>query len=543
MALHVLGHVEADQLDAQDVGQLPRDLGLADPGRTAEQEAADRLVGLAQARAGHLDRRGERVDRRLLAEDHALQVAVERSELAAVVAGDRSRRDARDLGDDVLDLGAVDRLLLLVLGQDALRRAGLVDDVDRLVGQVAVVDVLGAQLGCGLQRAERVLDVVVVLEAALEPLEDLDGLLDRGLDDVDLLEAPRQRRVLLEDAAVLGEGGRADALHLPAAQRRLEQVARVEGAAGGRAGADQGVDLVDEQDRARLVLERLEHALEALLEVAAVLGAGQQRAHVERVDRRVGQHLGHLALRDSPGQALGDRGLADAGLADQQRVVLAPAAQDLDHALDLVLAADQRIDAAFAGLHVEVLRELVQRRALGIDGLVLLALATAALAALARLGRLVLLDAVRDVVDDVEPGHALLVQVVDGVRVLLAEDRHQHVGAGDFLLARAGRLHVHDRALDHALEAQRRLRVDLVAAADGRRVLLDEPAQALAQLVDVGCAGAQHLGGRGVVEQREQQVLDGDEFVPLLARLDERHVQADFQFLRDHAASIMHCKG
>ena len=161
---------------------------------------------------------------------------------------------------------------------------------------------------------------------------------------------------------------------------------------------------------------------------------------------------------------------------------------------------------------------------------------------LRRLGRVALLDAVGDEVDDVEARHALLVQVVDGVRILLAEDRDQHVGAGDFLLAAAGRLHVHDRALDHALEAERRLRVDLVGAADGRRVLLDEAEQALAQVVDVGRAGAQHLGGRRVVEQRHQQVLDGDEFVALLACLDERHVQADFQFLGNHAASIMHCK-
>ena len=133
-----------------------------------------------------------------------------------------------------------------------------------------------------------------------------------------------------------------------------------------------------------------------------------------------------------------------------------------------------------------------------------------------------------DEVDDVEPGHALLVQVVDGVRVLLAEDRDQDVGAGDFLLAAAGRLDVHDRALDDALEAERRLGVDLVGAADRRRVFLDEAEQALAQVVEVGRAGAQHLGGRRVVEQRHQQVLDGDEFVALLAGLDERHVQADF---------------
>ncbi len=381
----------------------------------------------------------------------------------------------------------------------------------------------------------------MLLEARLEALEDLDGLLHGGLVDVHLLEAPRQRRILLEDAAVLGERGGADALHRAVGQRRLEQVARVQRTARRGARADQRVDLVDEQHGARLLLELLEHALEALLEVAAVLGARQQRAHVQRVDDRVGQHVGHVVLRDAPGQALGDGRLADARLAHQQRVVLAPAAQDLDDALHLVLAADQRIDLAVAGHLVQVLRELVQRRALALAALVLLGLLAGRFAAgLRRLRRIRLLDAVGDVVDDVQARDALLVQVVHGVRILLAEDGHEHVGPGDFLLAAAGGLHVHDRALDHALEAQRGLRVDLFRAAHRGGVLADEGGQALPQVLDVGRAGAQHFGGRRVVQQREQQVLDGDEFMPLLTRLDKRHVQADFQFLRNHAASIMH---
>ena len=85
------------------------------------------------------------------------------------------------------------------------------------------------------------------------------------------------------------------------------------------------MDLVDEEDRVRLVAQLLQHALQALLEVTAVLGAGQQRAHVQRVDVGVGQDFGHVFLGDAPGQAFGDGRLADAGLADQQRVVLAPA--------------------------------------------------------------------------------------------------------------------------------------------------------------------------------------------------------------------------
>ena len=295
------------------------------------------------------------------------------------------------------------------------------------------------------------------------------------------------------------------------------------------AGADHGVDFVDEQDRVRIVHQLLQHRLQALLEIAAVLGAGEQRTHVERVHGGFLQQLGHAALDDAAREALGDRGLADPGLAHQQRVVLAPAAQRLDDALELLVAADQRVDLARERLRVQVLRVVVERAVGRLGRAFLLGLRLAL--GLLRLGALG--DAVRDVVDDVQARDALLLQEVHRVGVLLAEDRHQHVGAGDFLLARG--LHVQDGTLDDALEAERGLRVHLAVGRDARGLLGDVLRQVLAQLVHVGAAGAQHLGGGRVVQQREQQVLDGDELVALLARLDERHVQADFEFLGDHA--------
>ncbi len=71
--------------------------------------------------------------------------------------------------------------------------------------------------------------------------------------------------------------------------------------------------------------------------------------------------LRNVAVVDAAREAFGDRGLADAGFADQQRIVLAPAAQDLDDALELVLAADQRIDLAGLGQMIEVDRVGVER--------------------------------------------------------------------------------------------------------------------------------------------------------------------------------------
>jgi len=100
---------------------------------------------------------------------------------------------------------------------------------------------------------------------------------------------------------------------------------------------------------------------------------------------------------------------------------------------------------------------------------------------------------------------------------------------------------MHDGALNHTLEAQCRLRVDLFGTRDLRRVVFDEVRERFAQIVDVGRAGAQHFGGTGVVEQRQQQVFHRDEFVTLLTGLDKGHVQANFKFLSDHVLFLHAC--
>src|SRR5262252_8565910 len=113
MSFHILRHVEPDQLDAHAVCELARDLGLADARRSTEKKAPDRLLRVAESRAGGADRRDERVDRFVLAEYNRLQVAVEVLERRTVVGRHRLRRDTRDLGDDFLDLGLADHALLL----------------------------------------------------------------------------------------------------------------------------------------------------------------------------------------------------------------------------------------------------------------------------------------------------------------------------------------------------------------------------------------------------------------------------------------------
>ena len=183
----------------------------------------------------------------------------------------------------------------------------------------------------------------------------------RRLADQDRLEAPLQRGVLLDVLAVLVERRRADAVQLAARQHRLEHVAGVHRALG-RARADDGVQLVDEEDDLALGLgDFLEDGLQALLELAAELRAGDQRAHVERDDPLVLQPLRHVAADDALRQPLDDGGLADARLADQHRVVLGAAGEHLDDAADLLVAADDRVELALARQLGQVAAVLLQR--------------------------------------------------------------------------------------------------------------------------------------------------------------------------------------
>ncbi len=206
---------------------------------------------------------------------------------------------------------------------------------------------------------------MVRLVALPQTLEDVHGLFLAGLLDLDGLEAALKGGVSLDVLAELVLGGRADALEFAARQCWLHDVRGVDRAFGG-ARAHQRVQLVDEQDHVAVGASDLFHDLfHALFEFATVFGARHQAGEVERDQALVFEQVRDVAAHDAQGEALGDGGFADAGLADEARVVLGAAAEDLHDALDLLLAADHGVQLAFAGELRQVAAEFVERLRLG----------------------------------------------------------------------------------------------------------------------------------------------------------------------------------
>ncbi len=183
---------------------------------------------------------------------------------------------------------------------------------------------------------------------------------------------------------------------------------------------------IDEQDDVAALGDLLHHLLQALLELAAVLRARNQGSEVEGVDLLALEELGDVAGGDPGGEALDDSGLADARLADQDRVVLGAARQDLHHALHLGLAPHYRVELALGCLPREVAAELVEElRALG-----LLARRRAALLAPARAG-----EHADDLVANLFRIRVEVEQDAGGDALVLAHEAEQDVLGADVVVA------------------------------------------------------------------------------------------------------------
>ena len=187
------------------------------------------------------------------------------------------------------------------------------------------------------------------LIALLQATEDGNGVLHRRLRHQHRLEPALQGRVLLDILTVFVQGSGADTVELTPGQHGLQQIAGVHRALGFASPHD-GVQLVDEKQNLALTLAHLiEDSLQPLFELAPVLGASHQRAHVQGEDGLVLEALGHVAPDNSLGQSLYHGGLAHAGLADEDRVVLGLSGQDPDHVPNLIVPADDGVQLVLLG--------------------------------------------------------------------------------------------------------------------------------------------------------------------------------------------------
>ncbi len=202
---------------------------------------------------------------------------------------------------------------------------------------------------------------MVYLVFFLQPPEDGDGVLDRGLPYVDGLEAALERGVLFDVLLVFVERGGADAAQLPSGQGGLEHIGGVDRPFG-RARTHQGVELVDEQDHVPgRFLDFAQDRLQPVLEFSPVLRARQHAPQVKGCHLLPLESLRDVPRDDSLRQPFHDSCLAYPRFPDQHGIVFRAARQDLDHSADLVVPPDHGIEFPPACEFGQVLRVALER--------------------------------------------------------------------------------------------------------------------------------------------------------------------------------------
>ena len=140
----------------------------------------------------------------------------------------------------------------------------------------------------------------------------------------------------------------------------LQHIAGIHGTFG-FTGTHHGVHFIDKNDGLSFVLcELFEYGLQAFFKFTAILGTCQQGGHIKRQYAFVFQTLRHFTIDDTLRQTFHDRGLANAGLANQHGIILAPTLQYLNRTANFVIATNDGIQLALSGALGQIKRVLLQ---------------------------------------------------------------------------------------------------------------------------------------------------------------------------------------
>ena len=242
---------------------------------------------------------------------------------------------------------------------DASASTSLIKDVNCLVWQEAVLNVAARKHNGSLDSSLGVVDVVVLLVAVLKTVDDRNGVVVVWLADVDRLETPLKCSVLLDMFTILFCRSCTNDLDFSTRQRWLQDGRGVDGALCG-AGANDGVNLVNEEDVILGFLQLSNNLLHAVLELTAILRTCYQTCQVKRPNLLSAQDVRDVAGCNELSQALNNGGLTNAGIAQDKWVVLLAAGKNLHDTLNLAVTANDRVKLFICGKLSKVAAKLLQ---------------------------------------------------------------------------------------------------------------------------------------------------------------------------------------
>ena len=110
------------------------------------------------------------------------------------------------------------------------------------------------------------------------------------------------------------------------------------------------MNLINIQNNLALALNHLlNYPLQALLKLTLILGTRNKCTHIKRINKLVLKILRHITMHNPLRKPLRNSRLTNARLTHKNRIVLGPAAEDLQHPANLLITAYHRIKFPLSG--------------------------------------------------------------------------------------------------------------------------------------------------------------------------------------------------
>ncbi len=195
---------------------------------------------------------------------------------------------------------------------------------------------------------------MVVFVAFFQPSEDGDGACLVRFVDHHLLETAFKGFVFFKIFLILVKGSGTDTAKFASGKRRFQDVGGIHRAFAFTC-THESVDFVDKKDYFPVGTGHFVYnGLQSFLKFTFVLGSGDECAHVERVNLLCAQVFRDISSHDTLCKTLGNRSLACTRFTDKHGVIFGASAQNLKHASDFVITADNRVKLPFACTFIKI---------------------------------------------------------------------------------------------------------------------------------------------------------------------------------------------
>ena len=237
---------------------------------------------------------------------------------------------------------------------DGNASGGGVNEADGLIGQLTPGDVAVREADGGVNGFVEDLDLMVFLEGNHHGAHHADAAGFIGFLNFYHLEAAGERGVFFDVALVFVPGRGGECAESATGQGGFEQVGGIAGARGAARANQRMRFIYEKDDRFGRSLDFVNYPTQTLLKLAFHAGAGLQQTHVQGADGYVFKGRRHIARQDAMNEAFDNGGLAHPGFPGEDRIVLAPAHEDIHALANFLISPDDGIDFTLSGFFGEI---------------------------------------------------------------------------------------------------------------------------------------------------------------------------------------------